>query len=239
MFLQLDWSQPVLHSIDWRWFGKAHTCPYKVPQLTMHARAKTKPWDWRNCPYSSETGLCRGTGLGKSTKTFLQHWRSPRTQCLPSFWNGRSLEPPRFFLELAAWPNWAIGREGPLSGRWPRTQWSLWQNSRVPLWRWENLPEVQQSLQHSTKSGLYGRVARWKPLLSKRHDSPLGVCPKAPKGLWPWETRFSDLMKPRLNSLAWMPSFTSGGKLAPSLRGSRLVAVSCCGDVFQQQGLWD
>ena len=32
------------------------------------------------------------------------------------------------------------------------------------------------------QSGLYGRVARWKPLLSKRHmDSLLGVCQKAPK----------------------------------------------------------
>jgi hypothetical protein len=28
------------------------------------------------------------------------------------------------------------------------------------------------------QSGLYGRVARRKPLLSKRHDSPLGVCQK-------------------------------------------------------------
>ena len=32
--------------------------------------------------------------------------------------------------------------------------------------------------------GIYGRVARRKPLLSKKaHDSPLGVCQKAPKGL--------------------------------------------------------
>uniref|UniRef100_A0AAZ3SRG8 Transposase Tc1-like domain-containing protein n=1 Tax=Oncorhynchus tshawytscha TaxID=74940 RepID=A0AAZ3SRG8_ONCTS len=29
------------------------------------------------------------------------------------------------------------------------------------------------------QSGLYGRVARQKPLLSKRHNSPLGVCQKA------------------------------------------------------------
>ena len=32
------------------------------------------------------------------------------------------------------------------------------------------------------QSGLYGRVARWKPLLSKAHDSPIGVCLKTPKG---------------------------------------------------------
>ena len=40
MFLQLDWSPSVVNSIDWTWFGKAHTCLYKVPQLTVHVREK-------------------------------------------------------------------------------------------------------------------------------------------------------------------------------------------------------
>ena len=43
MFLQLDWSPPVVNSIDWTRYGKAHTCLYKVPQLTVHVRAKPKP----------------------------------------------------------------------------------------------------------------------------------------------------------------------------------------------------
>ena len=59
--------------------------------------------------------------------------------------------------------------EGPWSGRWPRTQWSLWQSSRVPLCRWLSFWKVLPSLQHSTKQAFYGRVARRKPLLSKRH----------------------------------------------------------------------
>jgi hypothetical protein len=50
MFLQLDWSTPVVNSIDWTWFGKAPTCLYKVPQLTVHVRAKTKPWGQRHSP---------------------------------------------------------------------------------------------------------------------------------------------------------------------------------------------
>jgi hypothetical protein len=74
----------------------------------------------------------------------------PQEQWPPSFLNRRSLEPPRLFLELASRPNWTIWGERPWSGRWPRTRWSLWQSSRVPLWRWENLPEGQPSLQHST-----------------------------------------------------------------------------------------
>jgi hypothetical protein len=56
------------------------------------------------------------------------------------------------------------------------------------------------------QSGLYGTVARRKPLLIKRYMTAH------------LETRFSGLMKPRLNYLTGMPSVTSGGKLAPSLR---------------------
>ncbi len=48
MFLQLDWSPPVVNSVDWTWFGKAHTCLYKVPQLTVwdpkHTAKITKEW---------------------------------------------------------------------------------------------------------------------------------------------------------------------------------------------------
>jgi hypothetical protein len=48
------------------------------------------------------------------------------------------------------------------------------------------------------QSGFYGRVAKRKPLLSKRHDSPLGVCQKAPEGLSDHEKQDSlGLMKPR------------------------------------------
>jgi hypothetical protein len=36
-----------------------------------------------------------------------------------------------------------------------------------------------------------------------------------------------------------MGSITSEGNLASSLRGSMVVAISCCGDIFQRQGLGD
>ena len=38
MFLQLD----LVNSIDWKLFGKAHTCLYKVPQLTVQCLRKNK-----------------------------------------------------------------------------------------------------------------------------------------------------------------------------------------------------
>ena len=30
------------NTVLWTWFGKAHTCLYKVPQLTVHVRVQTK-----------------------------------------------------------------------------------------------------------------------------------------------------------------------------------------------------
>ena len=60
-----------------------------------------------------------------------QHWWSPKNTV----------------ASIIQWP--PIRGEGPWSGRWPRTRWSLWQSSRVPLWKWENLPEGHPYLQHS------------------------------------------------------------------------------------------
>lgn len=105
-----------------------------------------------------ETGLrLFGSLLGKWTK---QYWRSP------SFLKGRSLKQPRPFLLLAAPTKQTIGGEGPWSGRWPRTQWSLWQSSSVEMGEPSRWTTISASLH---QSGLYGRVARRKPLLSKRH----------------------------------------------------------------------
>ena len=75
------------------------------------------------------------------------------------------------------------------------------------------------------QSDLYGRVARRKPLLSKRHmTAHLEFAKSHLKTLRPWETRFSGLMKPRFNSLTWMPSVMSGGSM---------VVSTCYGDVFR------
>ena len=69
MFLQLNWSSPVVNSIDWKLFGKAHTCLYKVPQLTVHVRAKTKTQNRRNCLEVQKFG---------TTKTLSRAGRPPK-----------------------------------------------------------------------------------------------------------------------------------------------------------------
>lgn len=42
MFLQPHWTPSVANSVDWTWFGKAHACLYKVPQLAVRVRAQSR-----------------------------------------------------------------------------------------------------------------------------------------------------------------------------------------------------
>ena len=175
-FLQLVWSPPVVNSSDWTWFGKAHTCRYKVSQLTVHVRAKTKPWGRRNCPLRSETGLCWGTDLGKGTNTFLQHWRSPRTQWPPSFLKGRSLEPPGKTEQS--------GKKGLGQGGYQEPNGQS-DRARVPLWRWENLPG-QPSLQHSTNQAFMGEWPDRSPSSVKSMTARLEFAKRHLKTLTMW-----------------------------------------------------
>ena len=101
---------------------------------------------------------------------------SPRTQKPPSFLNGR-----RLFQELVSRPNWAIGGKGNRSGRWSRTQWSLWQSSRVPMWRWKNLSEGQPSLQHSNNQAFMVEWPDRRQSSVKGTWQPVWSLPKAPK----------------------------------------------------------
>jgi hypothetical protein len=123
-------SPPVVNWIDCTWFGTANTCAFSGPKVdsACHSKNQVKRSGRRNCPYSALTALM----VPKNTvASIILKWKKFG-----------------FFLELATRPNWTIGGEWPWSGRWPRTRKSLWQSSRVPLWRWENLPEGQLSLRH-------------------------------------------------------------------------------------------
>ena len=182
----------------------------------VHPVSIDHPWDVSTTWLKSRTRLCRGIELGKGTKKCLQHWWSPRTQWPPLVLNGSCLEPPRLFLELTARPNWAIGGEGPWSGRWPRPRLSLTEflcGDGITFQKDNHLcstPPIRPL---------------WKRHMTARRSLRNGTY-----------TRYSGLLKPRLNSLAWMSSVTSGGNPAPSLQWSMVVAASCCRDVFQWQG---
>jgi hypothetical protein len=156
----------------------------------VHVRAKTKPWVKGLVHRAHRYDCVEAQIWGRVPNKLLLHWKSPKTQ-RPTFLNGRCLEPPRLFLYLASRPNLTIGGEWPWSGRLPRAKWSIWQSSRVPLemgetsWRTTISATLHQS-------GLYGRVARRKPLFRKRHM-----------------TAHLEFAKRHLK--IWMPSVTYGG----------------------------
>ncbi len=80
--------------------------------------------------------------------------------------NGRSLEQPGLFLELASWPNWATDGEGLWLVWWPRTWWSL---SWTP-WSYVEIGETYRRTNITAtlhQSVLYAGVARCNPLLSE------------------------------------------------------------------------
>ena len=101
----------------------------------------------------------------------VQNWgRVPKNVCsikclqehsgLHNCLHGRSLEPPRLFLELATWPKWAIGgkralvREGTKNPMITLTE----QSSSVEMGEPSRRTTITAALH---QSGFYGRVA-WR-----------------------------------------------------------------------------
>ena len=153
---------------------------------------------------------------GKCTKTLLKHWTSPRT----------------VVSIILKWKKFGTGQTEQ-SGEMGLGQGG----DQEPDGHFGRAPEflcgrttISAALH---QSGLYSRVARRTPLLSKRYmTARLEFAKRLLKDSQTMRNMVSGLMKPRLSCLAWMSSSTSGGNLAPSLQWSMLVAASCCGDVF-------
>lgn len=90
-----------------------------------------------------------------------------------SFTNGGNLEPPGFFLELSAGHTEQSGEKGLGQGG---DQEPDGQCSSVEMGEPSRRTTISAALH---QSGLYGRVARRKPFLSKRH---MTACMSLPKG---------------------------------------------------------
>ncbi len=141
---------------------------YKTLQLTVHVRAKWESWGQGTAWRSSETELWQGTDLTRLQKNSLLPLKVPKSTVASIILKWKTFGRPEPFLELAVRPNWAIGGEG-LGER----------GKEEPKdhcgWAPRCIREMGESCRKSTitaalhQSGLYGRVARRKPLLSARH----------------------------------------------------------------------
>ena len=66
--LEYCWRPPVVNLIDWTLYGNAHTCLYKVSQLTMTVHIR----EVEGTAWKAQTGLCWDTNLGKLQKNIYK-----------------------------------------------------------------------------------------------------------------------------------------------------------------------
>ena len=151
--------------IDWTWFGKAHTCLYKVPQLTVHVRAKAKPWGQRNCPKSLRDRIVSGHRSGEGYQNISAALKAPKNTVASII-----LKWKKFGTTTLT----RAGRPAKLSNRGRRALVrEMTKNPMLTLTELQSSSvEMGETSQRTTisaafhQSGLYGRVARGKRLLS-------------------------------------------------------------------------
>ncbi len=169
MVLHLHLSPAVFDYTDWTWLGKPHTCIYKTLQLTVHVRA-------------NENHEVKGTA-----------WRAQRQNCgkaqiWPRFKKKKSaaLKVPKSTVAsiILKWKTFGTTRTLPRAGRPAKLSYrgrralvrEVKKNPKITVAELQRcIREMGESCRKSTitaalhQSGLYGRVARRKPLLSARH----------------------------------------------------------------------
>ena len=105
---------PVVNSVDWTWFGKVHTCLYEVPQLTVHVRAKTKPWGRRNCLFWDRIMSSHRSGEGyQNISAALKELKNTVASIilkLNKFGTIKTLPRAPRPAKLSNWVRWALVR---------------------------------------------------------------------------------------------------------------------------------
>ena len=153
----LNWSPPVVNSVDWTWFGKAHTCLYKVSQLTKPTKPTMKWNQLSSKPSMKWKELSWGTNLGKegTVASIIWKWKKfGSTRTLP-----RAGRPSK----LSDRGRRALVREVTKN---PMVTLSELQRSSVERGEPSRRTTISAAIH---QSGLYGKMARRKPLLSKKH----------------------------------------------------------------------
>ncbi len=168
MVLHLHLSPAVFDYTDWTWLGKPHTCLYKTLQLTVHVRA-------------NENHEVKGTA-----------WRAQRQNCgKAQIWprlqkNSAALKVPKSTVAsiILKWKTFGTTRTLPRAGGPAKLSYrgrralvrEVKKNPKITVAELQRcIREMGESCRKSTitaalhQSGLYGRVARRKPLLSARH----------------------------------------------------------------------
>lgn len=158
MFLQLNWSQLVVNSVDWTWYGIAHTFLYQVPQSTNQV------WIQMNCLQTFETALSSGTDLGNGKQKHLSCFKVPMSVL-------QQLEMEEVPQFLTRWlhlfsmereePSWRTTFAAPLHHSGWDTRMARWKPPLVQAIWWQNACNWPKG---ERISGLMNE--RWEPQIS-------------------------------------------------------------------------
>ena len=151
MLLQLDLRPLVPNWINWTLLEKAHTCLYKISQVRVYVRVKTKPWRWNIVCRPARQDCVKTQIWGRIQEHFFSIESAQEYSSLHHSQMEDSL--PR--SDLPAKLN--NREEQPWSDRLPRTQWSLW-DTEFLYGDWENFTEGQPLVQHSTNQAF---IVEW------------------------------------------------------------------------------
>ena len=163
---------------------KAHTCLYKIPQLTVHVRARTN-----ELSVELQDRIVSRHKSGERDQNISAALKVPKNTVASVILKWKKFGTIKTLIRA--------GRQAKLSNRGRRAL--VREGTKNPM---ITLPELMTSLcgggrpsRRTTisaalhQSGLYGRVARRKPLLSKRHMTvDLEFAKRHLKTLRPWET---------------------------------------------------
>ncbi len=165
MVLHLHLSPAVFDYTDWTWLGKPHTCLYKTLQLTVHVRA-------------NENHEVKGTAWT------AQRQNCGKAQIWPRLQKNFCCTKSTVASIILQWKTFGMTRTLPRAGRPAKLSYrgrralvrEVKKNPKITVAELQRcIREMGESCRKSTitaalhQSGLYGRVARWKPLLSARH----------------------------------------------------------------------
>ncbi len=188
MVLHLHLSPAVFDYTDWTWLGKPHTCLYKTLQLTVHVRA-------------NENHEVKGTAWRAQRQNVARHRSGQGYKKISA-----ALKVPKSTVAsiILKWKTFGTTRTHPRAGRPAKLSYrgrralvrEVKKNPKITVAELQRcIREMGESCRKSTitaalhQSGLYGRVARRKPLLSARHMKARMEFANTWRILWSDETK--------------------------------------------------
>ena len=151
--------------------------------------------------------------------------------------NWKSVAQLQTYQDMAVHLNWLAGQGEHRSEKQP-TGWKLRRSCRDPQLRWKNLSTGQLLVMHSTNRAFMEEWQEeshcWNKIMQVATSHAAGTTNMWSKVLWSDETKI-EVFGPNAKCYMWQKTLHITLN-TPSPPWNMVVAASCCGDAFLQQG---